>query len=140
MGGASGGGDALAAVPESEFLLLTDADIEHDSGNVRRLVAAGRDKRLDLVSLMVRLRCETLWERLLVPPFIFFFQKLYPFAWVNEAIGRRRRRPAAACSIRTAALQATGGIAAIRGHLIDDCAMAARIKQHGGAIWLGLSR
>ena len=134
-----GVGSALAGAPETEFLLLTDADIEHDSGNLRRLVATGRNEQRDLVSLMVLLRCETFWERLLVPPFIFFFQKLYPFPWVSDA-GRPEAAAAGGCMlIRTAALQAAGGIAAIRGHLIDDCAMAIRIKQHGGTIWLGLT-
>ncbi len=130
---------ALENVLGTEFLLLTDADIEHDPSNVRRLVALAENERQDLVSLMVRLRCETFWERLLVPPFIFFFQKLYPFPWVND----RSRSEAAAAGgcmlIRTTALQAAGGIATIRGQLIDDCALAARIKQYGGAIWLGLA-
>lgn len=130
---------ALANVSVTEFLLLTDADIEHDPGNLRRLVGVGENERQDLVSLMVRLRCETFWERLLVPPFIFFFQTLYPFPWVND----RSRSEAAAAGgcmlVRTTALQAAGGIIAIRGQLIDDCALAARIKQYGGAIWLGLS-
>ncbi|MBK8175158.1 MAG: glycosyltransferase [Rhodospirillales bacterium] len=124
--------------PDSAFLLLTDADIEHDSTNVRRLVAKAERGRYQLVSLMVQLRCHTFWERLLVPPFIFFFQKLYPFAWVNDP-----RRPEAAAAggcmlVRAPALAAAGGIAAIRGRLIDDCALAALLKEQG-AIWLGLS-
>ena len=36
------------------------------------------------------LRCDSLPERGLIPAFIFFFQMLYPFAWVNSA-GRPRR-------------------------------------------------
>ena len=37
-----------------------------------------------MVSVMVTLRCESFWEKLLVPPFIFFFKLLYPFAKVNN--------------------------------------------------------
>ena len=66
------------------YVLLTDADIAHDPGNLRRLVAKAESERLDLVSLMVRLRCRTFWERLLIPAFVFFFQKLYPFPWAND--------------------------------------------------------
>lgn len=129
----------LSAAPDTEFLLLTDADIEHDRANLGRLVATALTERRDMVSLMVRLRCEAFWERLLVPPFIFFFQKLYPFAWVNDP-----ERPEAAAAggcilVRADKLQSAGSVAAIRGHLIDDCALAERIKGHGGAIWLGLS-
>ncbi len=129
---------ASAAMPEAEFLLLTDADIVHDRGNLRRLVGRAAGDRLDLVSLMVRLRCESFWEKLLIPAFVFFFQKLFPFAWVNDP-----HRPTAAAAggcmlVRRAALDTAGGIAAIRGQLIDDCALAALLKGRG-RIWLGLA-
>ncbi len=129
---------AATAVPDAEFLLLTDADIVHDGGNLRRLVGKATGENLDLVSLMVRLRCESFWEKLLIPAFVFFFQKLFPFAWVNDP-----HRPTAAAAggcmlVRRAALEAAGGIAAIRGRLIDDCALAALLKRRG-RIWLGLA-
>jgi hypothetical protein len=40
--------------------------------------------------------------------------------------------------VRRAALARIGGIASIRGALIDDCALGQRIKK-GGPIWLGLT-
>ncbi len=124
--------------PDAEFRLLTDADIEHDPNNLRRLVAKAETEGRDLVSLMVLLHCRSLWERLLVPAFVFFFQKLYPFPRVNDP-----ERPEAAAAggcmlVRRSALDAAGGIAAIRGQLIDDCALAARIKRRG-SVWLGLT-
>jgi hopene-associated glycosyltransferase HpnB len=126
--------------PDATFLLLTDADIAHDPGNLRRLVAKAEAARLDLVSLMVRLVAATGWERLLIPAFVFFFRKLYPFRWVAD----RARGTAAAAGgcmlVRRAALERAGGIAAIRDRVIDDCALAAAIKGRGGAIWLGLGR
>jgi hopene-associated glycosyltransferase HpnB len=124
--------------PETTYLLLTDADIEHHSANVRRLVAKGEIERRDLVSLMVRLRCQSFWERLLVPAFVFFFQKLYPFPRVNDS-ARPEAAAAGGCMlVRRRTLEAAGGIAAIRDRLIDDCALAARIKSYG-SIWLGLA-
>ncbi len=129
---------AATAVPDAEFLLLTDADIVHDGGNLRRLVAKAAGDQLDLVSLMVRLRCESFWERLLIPAFVFFFQKLFPFAWVNDP-HRSTAAAAGGCMlVRRNALDEAGGIAAIRGCLIDDCALAALLKRRGG-IWLGLA-
>lgn len=124
---------------EPEYLLLTDADIEHSPDNLRRLIAMAEGEKRDLVSLMVRLRCETFWERLLIPPFIFFFQKLYPFSWVSDDARPEAAAAGGCLLVRTATLQSIGGIAAIRGKLIDDCALAARIKGRGGALWLGLS-
>lgn len=127
------------SVPGAAYVLLTDADIAHDPSNLRRLVAKAEAGRLDLVSLMVRLRCKTIWERLLIPAFVFFLQKLYPFPWVNDA----KRQTAAAAGgcmlVRRAVLARIGGVAAIRDAVIDDCALAAAIKRSNGAIWLGLA-
>ncbi|MEM6452230.1 MAG: hypothetical protein AAF703_18195, partial [Cyanobacteria bacterium P01_D01_bin.105] len=65
--------------------MFTDADIEHDSLSVQQLVAKAEINNLDLVSLMVRLNCQSVWELLLIPAFVFFFQMLYPFPWVNDS-------------------------------------------------------
>ena len=128
--------------PAAAYVLLTDADIAHAPDNLTRLVARAEAARLDLVSLMVRLRCARFWERLLIPPFVFFFQKLYPFAAVNDP-GSRAAAAAGGCMLmRRQALREAGGIEAIRGELIDDVALARAIKHRpgGGRIWLGLGR
>ncbi len=69
---------------EIDYVLFTDADIEHHPTNLQDLVLKAEQERLDLVSLMVQLRRETVWETLLIPAFVFFFQMLYPFPWVND--------------------------------------------------------
>lgn len=126
----------LARQFKPDYLLLTDADIVHAPGNLRELVARAEGGRYDLVSLMVRLNCRSRWERLLIPAFVFFFFKLYPPRWVAD----RRRRTAAAAGgcmlVRRDMLERIGGVEAIRRELIDDCALARRIKVAGGAVWL----
>ena len=132
---------AARSWPKVAHLLLTDADITHHPGTVARLVAKAEAERLDLTSLMVRLRCATFWERLLIPPFVFFFQKLYPFPAVN-APDRPTAAAAGGCMlVRRRALEEAGGIEAIRADLIDDVALARAIKCRpgGGRIWLGLT-
>ena len=132
---------AARSCPTVTYVLLTDADVAHHPGNLARLVAKAEAERLDLTSLMVRLRCETFWERLLIPPFVFFFQKLYPFPAVN-APARPTAAAAGGCMlVRRRALEEAGGIEAIRAELIDDIALARAIKRRpgGGRIWLGLS-
>ena len=129
---------ALQGPDEVDYLLLTDADIAYRGDAVAKLVARAEAGGYVLTSLMAKLRCESLAEKALVPAFIFFFEMLYPFAWVN-----RRDRPTAAAAggcmlIRPPALAGAGGIEAIRGALIDDCAMGKVLKARG-AIWLGLT-
>jgi hopene-associated glycosyltransferase HpnB len=128
-----------AAALAPDYLLFTDADIVHGPDNVAELVARAETGNLDLVSLMVKLRCRSWAETLLIPAFVFFFFMLYPPAWV----ARRNRRTAAAAGgcilIRPTALHRIGGIAAICGEIIDDCALARAVKRTGGAIWLGVT-
>jgi hopene-associated glycosyltransferase HpnB len=128
-----------AAALAPDYLLFTDADIVHGPDSIAELAARAETENLDLASLMVKLRCRSLAEKLLIPAFVFFFFMLYPPAWV----ARRNRRTAAAAGgcilIRPSALDRIGGIAAIRGEIIDDCALAREVKRTGGGIWLGVT-
>jgi hopene-associated glycosyltransferase HpnB len=131
--------DAAAALPQPpDYLLLTDADIVHAADSVTRMVGHAEPNGLVLTSLMAKLRCESFAERASVPAFIFFFQMLYPFRWVN----RRDSTVAAAAGgcmlVRADTLHKAGGIEVIRDALIDDCALAKALKAHG-PIWLGLT-
>ena len=123
----------------SDLIWFTDADIAHTPDNLRHLVGRMQRDRRVLVSLMARLRCHSAAERWLVPFFVLFFAMLYPFAWSNDP---RRRRTAAAAGgcvlLRRDALERAGGLAAIRGAIIDDCSLAGIMKRQG-PIWLGLT-
>ena len=133
------GTDAAMALAEPpDYLLLTDADIVHDADSVRRLAAHAQADGLVLTSLMVKLRCESFAERVSIPAFIFFFQMLYPFSWVNQP-GSAVAAAAGGCMLVQAdALTKAGGIETIRTALIDDCALAKALKAQG-PIWLGLT-
>lgn len=128
--------------PAAEFLWLSDADIAHEPDNLRRLVAKAMAERRDLVSLMVALSCRGAWERLLIPPFVYFFQMLFPFRWANDPLRRTAAAAGGCILIRRTALERAGGFAALKGELIDDCALARLIKHEpppGGRIWIGLA-
>ena len=125
----------------ARYILLTDADITHAPDTLARLVAHSERQGLALASLMARLDARGFWGALLIPAFVFFFQKLYPFPWINDP-SRGTAGAAGGCIlIRRDALAGIGDLTAIRGALIDDCALAAMVK-HGPprrAIWLGLA-
>ncbi len=121
------------------LVLLMDADIELRPGIVSSARELMRKKGVQFVSLMAALRMAGFWERLLMPAFIYFFKLIYPFRLSNS----RRSATAAAAGgfilLETRLLREIGGFTAVRGELIDDCALAARIKSRGYATWVGLS-
>lgn len=129
---------ALTQTPKPAFLLLTDADIAHTPDNVRSLVAHALQGGYVLTSLMAKLRCASLAERVHVPAFIYFFQMLYPFSWVAKPKAATAAAAGGCMLVRADALEKAGGIEAIRHALIDDCALAAKLKKVG-PIWLGLT-
>ncbi|MGW7202399.1 glycosyltransferase [Streptomyces sp. NPDC054837] len=132
-------GIGLARARDPEYLLLTDADIAHEPESLRALVAAARTGGFDVVSQMARLRVESLWERLVVPAFVYFFAQLYPF----RRIGKKGSRTAAAAGgcvlLRTETAERARIPDAIRHAVIDDVALARAVKGGGGHIWLGLA-
>ena len=129
---------AMTLRPAPEYLLLTDADIVHPTDSISRLIGQARAKGLLLTSLMVELRCETFAERMTIPAFIFFFQMLYPFPWVNNPKKGTAAAAGGCMLIRADALARIGGVQSIRAALIDDCALARALKRHG-PIWLALT-
>jgi hopene-associated glycosyltransferase HpnB len=130
---------ALAEHGAPDYWLFTDADIAHDAGSIASLVATAVERRRDLVSLMVRLRCSTPWERLLIPAFVYFFRKLFPFRWVNDDRELTAAAAGGCVLISHDALNRIGGLERIASAVIDDCSLAAAVKRSGGRLWLGLS-
>jgi hopene-associated glycosyltransferase HpnB len=115
--------------------LLVDADIELLPGVVAGLV----EKQRELVSLMAVLEMQTVWERLLIPAFIYFFKLLYPFR-ISNSSSRLVAAAAGGCVlVDTSMLERIGGFGALRGAIIDDCTLARKVKDAGGRTWLGLT-
>ena len=123
------------------YVLLLDADIELRPGVLAALDAKLRGETIDFASIMARLRMQSFWERCLMPAFVFFFRLLYPFSLSNHRKQKRFAAAAGGCILtKTAILREINAFASIRGAVIDDCALAMRVKQHGYTTWIGLSR
>ena len=130
-----------------DYLLLTDADIEHHDSNLKELVKQAEIEKLAMTSLMVKLRCDSFWEQFLIPAFVFFFEKLYPFSWVNNPKNKMAAAAGGCILIRRQILEEIGGIEVVKQALIDDCSLAAAVKAKlqedrqniKQGIWLGLS-
>jgi len=124
----------------SRLVLLLDADIELAPGIVSALQKKLVNENLDLVSIMATLRTDHFWERWLAPAFVFFFKLVYPFALGNNPKSRLGVAAGGCILVRTETLAKIGGFEAVRSAVIDDCALAQRVKDAGGRTWIGLSQ
>ena len=121
-----------------DWVLFTDADIAHHPTSLASLRARARESGRDLVSVMARLRNETFWEKILIPPFVYFFQLLYPFRRVSDDDSRVAAAAGGCVLLRTRLLEEIGGLEALKGCVIDDVALAKRCKAAGGRLLLGI--
>jgi len=122
-----------------DYLLFTDADIVHGRTSLAQLIGLAETRGYDLTSLMVKLHCATFAEKALIPPFVFFFFKLYPPAWIRSPRPRTAGAAGGCILVRPEMLRKIGGLDAIRTEVIDDCAIARAVKRNGGRVWLGLT-
>jgi hopene-associated glycosyltransferase HpnB len=126
-------------LPEPKFWLFTDADVRHQPEALEELVSEALAERRSLVSRMVMLHCRGTWEALLIPAFVFFFCKLYPFAWVRDPVCPTAAAAGGCVLVSDEALREIGGLHTIAGALIDDCTLARAVKSRGYAISLSLT-
>jgi len=130
-------GVAASTGASPTYLWFTDADITHDSWVLDALVDRAESERLDLVSTMATLRVGASWDRVLIPAFVYFFAKLYPFRFVSSPRHRRAGAAGGCMLVRRTALEKAGGLERIAAARIDDCALGRLVKRSGGRLWLG---
>jgi hopene-associated glycosyltransferase HpnB len=121
------------------LVLLIDADIELQPGIVQEIRRKLKEDHLYFVSLMAQMRMVTFWERLLMPAFVYFFKMLYPFRLSNSGFRGVAAAAGGCILLETRLIREIGGFKAICNELIDDCALAKRVKSLGYRIWIGLT-
>lgn len=132
--------DLLPASEQQDvYVWLSDADVIHHPQTLSHLLSIVHQKKVDLVSVMVKLSAKSFWEKLLIPAFIYFFQKLYPFAAVASDKSKIAAAAGGCILIHRKILEKIGGMVSIRNQLIDDCALAKQVKNVRGKLWLGLT-
>lgn len=134
-------GIEAASAMAPDYILFTDAEIVMSPSALSRLAAKAETEHLHLTSLMAKLDSRGIWGGLLIPAFVFFFQKLYPFPLSNDPNANVAAAAGGCMLVRTDTLRHIGGVDAICGELIDDCSLARKIKDSapGARTWIGLS-
>ena len=123
------------------YVLLLDADIQLHTGFLQCIAKKLQDEKLDFISLMAHLRMQSIWEKLLLPAFVYYFKMIYPFARSNNV--KVKQVAAAAGGIiftRTKVLNSVDAFSSLRDAVIDDCTLASVVKQAGYRTWIGLTK
>ena len=124
---------------ETPLVLLLDADIQLKPGTVAELRSQMRRSDARLVSVLAVPHFACLWERLLMPAFVYYFKLLYPFRLANSRFRWIAAAAGGCMLVDSVVLNEMGGFRHIRGAVIDDCALARRIKALGYRTWIGLT-
>lgn len=124
-----------AEAASGDWLLFTDADTYHLFGSVRRALTDAVDHDAVWVSYSPEQEVETFWEKALIPFVYCRLAAKYSYARVNDP-----REPDAAANgqfilaLRDA-YNAIGGHAAVAGEILEDVALARRMKRAGYGIY-----
>ena len=121
-----------------EYYLFLDSDIILKKGIISEAVNFLSQRKLLMVSLMAKLNCTTSWEKLLIPAFIYFFQKIYPFSKVNDPNNSLAAAAGGFILCKSEVFSKVNLYEQIKDKVIDDCNIAKKIKEKGN-IWLGLT-
>jgi hopene-associated glycosyltransferase HpnB len=123
----------------TRYTLLLDADIELTRGVIKALRDKMHRQGVPFISLMATPSMSGTWEKMLMPAFVYFFKVLYPFPQVNSHPTRVAAAAGGCILVETRLLDQIGGFEFIKSAVIDDCALARRVKSQGSRIWLGLT-
>jgi hopene-associated glycosyltransferase HpnB len=123
----------------THYTLLLDADIELDRGVITALRDRAYRQSVSFISLMATPSMSSGWEKLLMPTFVYFFKVLYPFGQVNIPSTKIAAAAGGCILVETRLLHEIGGFESIKSAVIDDCALARRVKSQRPNIWLGLT-
>jgi hopene-associated glycosyltransferase HpnB len=123
---------------EIEYYLFLDSDIILKKGIITEAVDFLSQKKLLMLSLMAKLNCSSSWEKILIPAFIYFFQKIYPFSKVNDPNNSLAAAAGGFILCKSEVFSEENLYDKIKDKVIDDCNIAKKIKEKGN-IWLGLT-
>ena len=121
----------------SHFLFM-DSDIILHKNIIKDSISYLEEKNLKMFSLMAKLKCKTKWEKLLIPSFIYFFQKLFPFNQVNSKNNKLSAAAGGFILCKSEIFKDINLYEIIKDKIIDDCNLAKLIKKNG-KVWLSLT-
>ena len=124
-----------ASVAEGEWLLFTDADTYHMLGSTRRALNDAVEHNAVLVSYSPEQELGSFWERALIPVVYSRLAVRYPFARVNNPALPDAAANGQFMMILRETYEALGGHTVIADQVLEDVALARRVKCAGYGIY-----
>lgn len=124
-----------AAATRSDWLLFTDADTYHMPGSARRALNDAVDRNAVLVSYSPEQELDSYWERVLIPFVYCRLSAKFSYAQVTDPVHPEAAANGQFLMVLRDAYERVGGHAAIASEVLEDVALARRMKQSGYGIY-----
>jgi cellulose synthase/poly-beta-1,6-N-acetylglucosamine synthase-like glycosyltransferase len=123
-----------------EWLLFTDADAVHAPDSAARALAIAAENNSALVSFSPEQVMQSWYEKVVIPYVFTRLTSRFRFDEVNDPQNTAAAANGQFILIRRDAYDAVGGHASIAGDVLEDVALAARVKAAGYRIWFGAGK
>ncbi len=117
------------------WLLFTDADVLHGKKSGAKALALARQHNASLVSFSPEQITETWYEKAVIPVVYCRLAGKFSFDDVNDPENRAAAANGQFLLISREAYDAVGGHSSISDEVLEDVALARRVKEAGFAIW-----
>jgi len=114
-----------------QWLLFTDADTIHLAGSLARALAEAKEHQAEMLSYSPEQIAVTFWERAILPVVFSELARRYPPSKVSDPASPIAAANGQFILIRRETYDAIGGHAAVAGDILEDVALATRVKSAG---------
>jgi glycosyltransferase involved in cell wall biosynthesis len=129
---------SIGAKQATQFwLLFTDADGELLPGATARAMQIAQENAAALVSFSPEQMVDTWYEKALIPFVYTRLAKLFSYSEINNPSSSAAAANGQFLMIRRDTYEAIGGHASVAGEVLEDVALAKRVKAAGYRIWFG---
>jgi len=119
------------------WLLFTDADAEHERDSVSHALQIANEQGAALVSFSPEQITETWYEKALIPFIYLRLARRFSYENVNDPSSTAAAANGQFLMMRRDAYDAIGGHSAVAGEVLEDVALAMRVKAAGHRISFG---
>lgn len=119
------------------WFLFTDADTRHSRWSLARSMSFAMNTRADMISLLPELLCHGFWENVVQPIAGGLLMLWYPTAVVNKDESKKAFANGQYILINKDVYHGVGGHESVKGELLEDIALAKRVKSEGFRVRVG---